>query len=1337
MKRFLSCVLTLAMMLAMVPAARAAGDGLPEQPVPKVNTDERRGEAAAPLSETLPAKALPSQGDVLPGEPVMKIYVSNTGDDGNSGGSADAPVKTLKAAVGKLNGGNGTVVLMNRVGLGADGTYTYLAQEGNVTFTGRDEGTEYPEAGIYFDWKKGAHYHLTPQATVEYLTFTVNPGGNARLYASDSLTIGEGVATVKEDGSRTFFLCGGYAQTDSEASSLTVLSGTYDRIYACNDYKKINTAALVVGGTAAGSLIAGGNTANGSVDITIQGGSYEGLTLPALSGGSIGGDMTVRLEGGSLGGFVKAGTSNGKLNVTVDGGTLQTTGTVDGFTTASLTINGLSGQLPAGLLAAFDESVLTGQSQAVYPSSDLSTQSITVTAGSSLTLSGYTSKPLGVTWSGEGTVTVAEPEYTDSAPVLLLDFEDGAAHDASGRGNDGTLHGDPAFGLGYDGGKALYLKNEFGVPAQQYITFWNLKGVDISRNDFTLVFWYKSVNGGNDEWALAANAANAGDGLDFTNAKRGGLIFSNKDYSSLTASGIAMANMAQPAYIVSGVTDIYGGRHERTGIWQLQDERWHRVAAVYDRSGAYTIYVDGEETASFDISDAEGQALGSNFLALGADLAGEYGLGNAYVDDFTLYPAALPYLDIQAGYRLDALKALICEVEERLKTVGPEYDAADVQAMAEKTAGMKALAATLTVRDQARADEARTELKEAFDAFLLSPAGKADQTMLLLSDIHINTAGARGAELKTVFADLKKLRTQTGLEMDGVVSAGDFADNASVEAGNKAFDLMNEVLSDYGSDTQLIAALGNHEVNYINENQRFTTGAYTYRDRVQEHISDGEDRVYGGGVLDDKKNFCYGMTLGGYHYLVLNTDEQEQTGNAQTEVQNGRDGNAVDPIRHGVIFESDTLEWIDGMLAGYSEDGKPTFVVCHFPFIDSVPLSYYREQRVEDNSIGTQDKILREMFAKYDNLVYFCGHLHSSVALSGPVAVTTAAGDSFTEVNLSSLKGAARGYTRVPTSWIMFVYDTEIVLRARDFTTGEWLTAYDAVIPIAAPAAYVPPAGSSSTVKTETTVNGDGSKTVTKTDRATGAVTTTTTYPGGAVVKTVVSAAGDSRTEVTVPAGKRAEVLIPSAERGNTAVAVLTLPDGTEQILPDSMPAEGGVRATVPASGTVRVVTADGGYADVPVGSWYAEAAAFVGARGILRGTGKDTFAPGTEVTRGTLMTALARLAGEDTSAGETWWQLGLEWSKAQGISDGTDPDGLITREQLAAMLWRYAGSPESGESLADFADCGAVSPWAAEAMAWAVETGIVKGRSGLLACGGTATRAEVSAMLMRFLLSR
>lgn len=1305
MKKVLAYFLTLAMVLAMVPVARATGDGLTEQPV-------------------------------------SKVYVSNAGDDGNSGESPEAPVKTLQAAINKLNGADGAVVVMDTI----DHSEADLTGAGHVTFTG--EGYEANSPTIRFT--KGGHFHFTPRATVEHLRLLVSGAGNVRLYGSDELTVGENVITAKEDGSKTLFVCGGYYKKACDSSELTVLSGDFDRIYACNDYRKISSAKLVVGGTAsANELIAGGNrytdkkgnvfkTEDGSIEITIRGGTYGPLTLPALADGKVNGSIAVTLEGGSLGGFKKNSTATGALNVVLKGGELQSAGDFGDFTSTALTLDGFNGQIPSGLLAKFDTVELTNNCDATYQSSDLTSQTITVNAGSTLTLAGYTEKPSTVTWLGEGTVALAEPVYTETEPVLLLTFEEENAADVSGLENNGTVHGSPAFGAGYDGGTAIYLQNEFGTRAQQYVTFWNLKGVDISRNDFSVVFWYKTVHGGSEAWATAANQADMGAGLDFSTAKRGGVIFSNKDNASPTAPGISMANMPQKAYIISGVTDTAGKRYEKVGIEPPQDERWHQVTAVYDRSGAYTVYVDGVEEASINISAAKGQVLGSNFLTLGADLSGQYGLGNAYVDDFAVYPTALSYTDVRGSYRLGALKALIYEVEERLETAGPLYDGADIQTMAEKNAEMKALAETLTIEDGARADAARAELKAAFDDFLLSIAGKANQTMLLLSDVHIGAANdARSAALRTIFADLTELHSKKGLKLDGVVNAGDFADNATAAAGNAAFDVMNEVLEAYGKDAQMLVSLGNHEVNYIDEDECFKTGAYTYAARLQDHI-DREGRTYGSGVLDDAKNFCFGMTLGDYHYLVLNTDEQEQTGDAKAAVSAGQDGNAVDPIRHGVIFEDDTLAWIDAMLARYSEDGKPIFVVCHFPFIDSVPLSYYREQRVEDNSIGTQDKILREMFAKYDNLIYFCGHLHSSVAMSGPVAVTTEAGASFTEVNLPSLKVNVRGYTGIPATWIMFVYDTEIVLRARDFGTGEWLTAYDAVIPLTSRPADPPSTGSAgSTVKTETVTNGDGSKTVTKTDRATGAVTMTTTYPGGAVVKTDISAAGEYETRVTVPAGARAEVLIPTEVRGTAAVAVLVLPDGTQRVLPDSVPAEGGVRATVPQSGTVKVVTVSSSYGDVPGGTWFTDAAAFVSARGILRGTGKDTFAPDAKVTRATLMTALARLAGEDTSGGETWWQIGLEWSKDQGISDGADPDGLITREQLAAMLWRYAGAPESGGSLSAFSDGGDVSPWAAEAMAWAVEKGILNGRSGLLAPAGTATRAETAAVLMRFLLAR
>ena len=88
----------------------------------------------------------------------------------------------------------------------------------------------------------------------------------------------------------------------------------------------------------------------------------------------------------------------------------------------------------------------------------------------------------------------------------------------------------------------------------------------------------------------------------------------------------------------------------------------------------------------------------------------------------------------------------------------------------------------------------------------------------------------------------------------------------------------------------------------------------------------------------------------------------------------------------------------------------------------------------------------------------------------------------------------------------------------------------------------------------------------------------------------------------------------------------------------------------------------------------------------------------------------------------------------SQGISDGSDVHSTLTREQLAVMLWRYAGSPESSSDLSGYADQGSVSGWAATAMGWAVENGLLSGSGGgTLAPQGQATRAQVAAILMRF----
>ena len=156
-------------------------------------------------------------------------------------------------------------------------------------------------------------------------------------------------------------------------------------------------------------------------------------------------------------------------------------------------------------------------------------------------------------------------------------------------------------------------------------------------------------------------------------------------------------------------------------------------------------------------------------------------------------------------------------------------------------------------------------------------------------------------------------------------------------------------------------------------------------------------------------------------------------------------------------------------------------------------------------------------------------------------------------------------------------------------------------------------------------------------------------------------------------------------------------------------------------------------FSDVEKSDWFADAVAYVTEKGLMNGTGSDTFSPNASITRGMLMTVLARYAGEDTTGSTPWYQKGVEWAKANGVSDGTNPEVNITREQLVTMLYRYAGSPKADGKLDSFFDAASVSTYAENAMQWAVANGIVNGSNGKLNPQDNATRAEVAAILMRF----
>lgn len=159
-----------------------------------------------------------------------------------------------------------------------------------------------------------------------------------------------------------------------------------------------------------------------------------------------------------------------------------------------------------------------------------------------------------------------------------------------------------------------------------------------------------------------------------------------------------------------------------------------------------------------------------------------------------------------------------------------------------------------------------------------------------------------------------------------------------------------------------------------------------------------------------------------------------------------------------------------------------------------------------------------------------------------------------------------------------------------------------------------------------------------------------------------------------------------------------------------------------------------GSFKDVPQNSWFAGAVQYVTSNSLMNGTSTTAFSPSATMSRGMLMTVLARYAGESTEGGTVWYEKGMNWAKNKGISDGSAPNRNITREQLAAMLYRYAGEPDGAADLSAYADAGSVSAYAEKAVQWCVKNGILTGKtSSTLAPKATATRAECAAMLQRF----
>ncbi|MDE6260471.1 MAG: S-layer homology domain-containing protein [Oscillospiraceae bacterium] len=264
----------------------------------------------------------------------------------------------------------------------------------------------------------------------------------------------------------------------------------------------------------------------------------------------------------------------------------------------------------------------------------------------------------------------------------------------------------------------------------------------------------------------------------------------------------------------------------------------------------------------------------------------------------------------------------------------------------------------------------------------------------------------------------------------------------------------------------------------------------------------------------------------------------------------------------------------------------------------------------------------------------------------------------------------------------------------------------------------------------------------------TSGIVTVTAEKTGNIVELSVTVGG--RIVTSIPGGLTLTVPVSYTTPGT--VAVLIHNNGTREVVRKSVADNGSM--TIPLNGSAKLEIVDNSryFYDVPATSWAADAVAFASAHELFNGTGANQFSPNRPMSRGMLATVLHNLESNpyqpitgvfaDVDNG-AWYAEGVAWATANGIVNGYGrgqfgPNDNITREQLAVMLWRYAGSPAAVNRELRFADAYKASDWALEALRWATECGVINGKdNGILDPRGYATRAETAQMLKNFMERR
>lgn len=567
--------------------------------------------------------------------------------------------------------------------------------------------------------------------------------------------------------------------------------------------------------------------------------------------------------------------------------------------------------------------------------------------------------------------------------------ETGIVKDITGRGNDGAINGAMKFVKGVRG-DAVIINNEgkaggSNTKADQYINYGKTSDLKFGTDDFSLSFWIKTSNHGANN----------------------GTILSNKNYVSGSNRGWAFGNFnnASDTDIRVNVSGTGNSRVELKKI-PANDNSWHHIVGTVDRDGNMAAYLDGEPYSSVSMSSHSGSVDTDLDFILGADGRACYAMSDCVIDEPRVYRKVLEPSVVKSLYMAEGSAAIVEAMERQLAVIQPgsEYPQSAIEHMEneiEKTKqgleGMTAAAAMAAV----------IALKEAFSRFLEGSEPLA--SFQVLSDVHIKSEHLSDTNAVNLIAGLNDIKDMDPDSL-GIMNLGDFTQSGTTAQYAGLYKIM-ERYNPVGDD-QVMIALGNHDVrgadsNKWNKDETVISESWPEAKRLYEQYN----KKY---MPADGSTLYYDKWLGGYHFIMLNTE-------------NG--------LKDAMYLSDTQIEWLDETLAENASADKPIFVMGHNALNDT----HWRSNIL--NGFGNQDKKVKAVFEKYPQVIYMSGHIHNGLG------VTEAVDREFgSMIDIPSYNDPENGVTDTGTGYHVKIYDGSVVFKARNFQTSTWLPEYDITI---------------------------------------------------------------------------------------------------------------------------------------------------------------------------------------------------------------------------------------------------------------------------------------------------